>query len=150
MNDSVDEGRFRRFFSSCGLILLALFFVFQAAIERGISPTLALIAPTAYLLASSVLIAAIMGRLYAQHEIRKLKFDLLVIVLTTFLAALPFALSNILWNVYELQNVPALQENKTIFTCVISAIAIFLLFPLLFVTEALVAWTRWIWLKTKN
>ncbi len=142
MNDSVDQNRMGRFVFSGGMILWALFAVWKTAANQGISPVVALIGPIAYLVVASTLIALITGRLYAQHGIRKLKFDLGVIILVTFLAALPFALSNSIWHVYDLEQVSSIQANRTLFTCITSAIATFLLFPILIVTEALLAWFR--------
>jgi len=150
MNDSIDYGRFGRFASSAGLIALPLVFVWQTASAQGVSLFLALIGPLVYLMAASILIAAITGRLYAQHEIRQLKFDTLVIILATCLVALPLALSNVLWDVYDLKNLPEMKDSKMMFTGLISAVAVFMLLPILMATEALIFWTKRFWFRPRQ
>ena len=74
------------------------------------------------------------------HKLKKLKFDLASLILLTVLLALPFGLSNTLWEHFMLDYSAEMKDNKTIVLLFLTAAAAFLFLPIFFVTEALLSW----------
>ena len=143
MTDEVDRLRLRRFLFSCLLLFLAFQGIANVSRALNISPVSWFLLLACYLLAGGFLMAVIVGRLYDQHELKRFRFDLTNAVLLTTLIALPMGFANIQWY-HFFQNLPAAENPDQSTALVIStAIALFLLLPTLFITEALLTWYLW-------
>lgn len=140
MTKKIDRQRIPRFVGSCcflGLTLIGIVFISN---DQQVSPFFGSLALLAYSLLSSILIVGITSRLYRHHELKKLKFDLASLILLTVLLALPFGLSNTLWEHFMLDYSAEMKDNKTMVLLFLPAAAAFLFLPIFFVTEALLSW----------
>ena len=135
-----DRERIPRFAGSCFFVGLGFFGIELASREQSVSPLLGFSVFTGFLVLSAILIATIVSRLYLQHEIRRLKFDIANLMLLTVLIALPFMLSNAFWECFHLGHVDEIKNDKTTVLLVLTCAAVFLLFPIFFITEALLSW----------
>jgi hypothetical protein len=98
-----------------------------------------------YLLIAASLMTVLAGRLFRQHGLRKLKFDISAMLILTTLIALPLGFSSAFQ--YLGENVTANispEERNTVLTVVVSSLLYFSLFPILFAAEATLVWfSRW-------
>jgi len=140
MSYQADRNRIPRVVGSSFFLCLSFNGIMLVSREQNISPLLGLVIFSAFLLVSAILMTTIISRLYLQHEIRRLKFDLGNMILLTTLIALPLALSNTLWEIFGLDFVEDIKNHKTAVLLFVTAAGAFLLFPVLFVTEALISW----------
>ena len=141
-NNEADRGRLSRFLGSVFLIWLGLNGILSACLNQGVSPVFPLTVFVIFLVASAIIIALIAGRLYAQHEIRRFKFDIANLILITTLASLPFAAANIFWNQIEQSSTEPIKDDALWITIIIAAVLFFFMFPALFIAEALITWWR--------
>ena len=137
-----DRGRLTRFLASLFFIGGGLAGILTACHSKGLSPLFPLSVFVVFIVASAIIIALIAGRLYAQHEIRRFKFDLANLVLITTLASLPFAAAGTFWNQIQKNSTIAIQDNAMSITIMIATALLFLMLPILLITEALLAWWR--------
>lgn len=140
MSYQPDRQRLPRVVGSCFLIGLGFAGIVTASRGRNVSASPALTIFAAFLIVSSLLITTVVYRLYLQHKVRRLNFDLANLMLLTVLIALPFAVSNALWGHFKLNEVAKIQENRTTLLLGLSCATAFLLLPVFFVTEALLSW----------
>jgi hypothetical protein len=134
-----DGQRIPRFLGSCFWIGLG-FAAIETADKPNESRTLAALLYSIYLISCAILMVAIISRLYRQHEIRRMRFDLANLILVTTLIALPFAISNIFWEMFGLDHVKELANDKTNVLIIGAGILAFLMFPVFFVVEAILSW----------
>ncbi|MDB4766703.1 hypothetical protein OAG71_03335 [bacterium] len=140
MSNSSDGHRIPRVAGSCIFIGVASLGIVNTSREQGVSAVFPLTIFAAFLIISSLLIATIVYRLYIQHEVRRIKFDLVNLMLLTVLITLPFAISNALWQHFRVDQVEDLRIYKTTVLLAMTGVGGFLLFPVFLITEALLSW----------
>ena len=98
-----------------------------------------------YLLFAGYLVTLLAGRLFQQHGLRKLKFDISSMLILTTLIALPLGFSSAfqhLGNNVAVNSSP--EERNAVLMIVISSLLYFSLIPILFSAEASLVWLlRW-------
>lgn len=134
-----DRRRLPRFVGSCLLIGLG-FVAITASIVQDDSRILATVLYLAYLITCAILITTIISRLYQQHELRRMRFDLTNLILITTLIALPFGVSNIFWVMMQLDGLEELANAKTWILIMWSGFLTLLMFPVFFFVEAMLSW----------
>lgn len=148
--DRAGRGRLTRVAVAVCVLVFVSFWMVAAALMQAVSPILVMVAFLGYLLVGAILIAMIASRLYRHHKMRKLKFDLANIILITTLLALPFGAANAFWEIFQLQLVDEAQADKALILLMFSAIAAYLLFPVVLLTEALLVWSAKLFTKSKR
>jgi hypothetical protein len=137
-----DSQRIPRLIGSLLFIGLGLTGIAMACDAHDVSPFFPLTVFVGFLIVSAVLIALIAGRLYAQHELRRFKFDIANLILITTLVSLPLAVAGIFWNLIEPNIGDQFKNDGMWSTMVITGVLFFLMFPVFFITEALLSWCR--------
>ncbi len=145
-----DRQRLPRFLGSCFLIGLGYFAIGASSNQENGARILATILYSAYLVGCAILIATIVARLYQHHEIRRMTFDLVNLILVTTLIALPFALASTFWGLFGLDQVQELTKDKTKVLIILTGLLAFLMFPVFFVVEAIVSWASLIFGKAQT
>ena len=59
------------------------------------------------------------------HGVRKFKLDLANLILLLSLMSLPLAVSNAFWEIFEMDKMVEMKENKTLFLLFLTFIATF-------------------------
>ena len=147
MSYQPDRMRLPRFLGSCFLVGLGFLGIASVSREQSVSAVIPLSSYLAFLVFSSILITTIVARIYRQHEIRRLNFDLANLILLTVLIALPFAVSNALCEQFQLNNIERIGNDKIVVLLMLTGWAAFLLFPVFFITEALLSWSARLFLS---
>ena len=114
--------------------------IWEISRDRSIDASFGAIAFSVYLVLSAILITTVVSRLYNQHQLRLFRIDIANLILLTVLFALPFALANTMWVIYEPDHGGQVVTYKTTVLLILSGVAIFLLLPVFFVAEALLTW----------
>ena len=140
MISSPNKYRITRVAGSCIFIYLASLGIVTTSREQGVSATFPLAISATFMIVSALLIMAIVFRLYIQHEVRRIKFDLVNLMLLTVLITLPFAISNAFWQHFQLNQIENLRNHKTSVLLAIAGAGAFLLFPVFLITEAFLSW----------
>jgi hypothetical protein len=135
-----DGHRIPRFLGSCFFISLGFVAIDRASEEQNVSPTVAAILYLAYLIGCAILITSIISRLYQQHGIRRMRFDLANLILVTTLIALPFAISSTYWELFGLDHIEEIATGKIELLMIGTGVLAFLMFPVFFVIEAILSW----------
>lgn len=99
----------------------------------------------AYLGASACLIAVLAGRLFRQHELRKLRFDIASAIILTTLVALPLGVVSAFQQIAPMTNATLSQADLNgPVSLIISLVLYFLLLPIFIATESVLAWcVKW-------
>ena len=144
MADSTNRLRLGRFLFSCGIIFFVFHGIFGLSVELDVEPFFGFAVLGGYLLAVAILMATIVGRLYDQHELRRFRFDLKNTFLLTTLIALPLGFANFLWHLYS-PNLPEVDgPNRQTALLIGFVVAVFLMLPTLFISEAILVWALWL------
>lgn len=138
--DNVADRRISRVIASSLILGFVVYGIVAASREQSIPPLYGITAFCGYAILSSFLMTWIVARLYRQHGIRQMKFDLANMILLSALIALPFAASNMFWDLLKIGLVKRMAEDKTLVLLLLTGGAGVLLLPILFITEALFAW----------
>ncbi len=139
-SEHASEGRISRVLGSTFCLGFVLAGIVGASRELQIPSLYGLVAFLGYAILSSFLIVLIVARLYRQHEVREIKFDMANLIFISVQLALPFALANAFWNIFQMELAEEIVEVKTRVILTMAGLAAFLLFPIFFLTEALLAW----------
>ena len=124
--------------ASLGVAIAARFFAIGTeGTSREVSPVLVMVGFFGYLIVGAILMATIAARLYSQHKVRELKFDLANIILITTLIALPFGASNAFIETFQPPHDTGPNEYKAQGILMFTTAAAILLLPVFFLTEAL-------------
>lgn len=142
---SLDKRRPLTFIVSVSVLLMIAYAISGIGLSQGSAPLLMVGLYASFLIVASLLIAWLTGRLFRQHEMRKLKFDILTMIIVTTLIALPLGINSAIQQVAVWpENAPVSDESRNGVKIVVVALMYFSLVPILFVTEALMVWTlRW-------
>ena len=142
-NDELDEAgdhRTSRVIASSLIVGFVVYGIVNAAGEQSVSALRGIVAFAGFVIFTGLLMSTILGRLYRHHEIREFRLDLANLILISVLIAMPFAAANTVWEIFHMQNIDGATEFKTVAILVLAGVAAFLLFPILFLTEAVVHW----------
>lgn len=91
----------------------------------------------AYLLTASCLLSWLATRLFRQHEMRKLKFDIGSMIILTTMIALPLGFNSVFQTLARDLD----RETHGLMLIFLPILLYFSLFPILLVLEALLVWT---------
>ena len=61
-------------------------------------------------------------------------------ILLSVLISLPLAVSNAFWEIFKVQEIAGMKDDKTLFFLLVTAVAGFFLFPILMLTEGVLSW----------
>ena len=134
------DGRAGRMIASTLLLVWVIYCVVVASRGQSISPLYGIAAILIYVVLSGGLMAWIASRLYRQHGVRQFKFDVANMILLSVLISLPLAVSNAFWEIFKVQEIAGMKDDKTLFFLLVTAVAGFFLFPILMLTEGVLSW----------
>ena len=146
---NLDAGRVPRVLGSLFILGFVVFGIVVASQEQGVPAQYGITAFFCYAILSSLLISSVAARLYRQHKVREMKFDMASLILISVQIALPFAFANVFWCLLQMEFVEGVGQAKTTVLLVLAGLAVFLLFPIFFLTEACLSWYS-LYVKTQR
>lgn len=130
------DNAIRRLFGGCILLGLVYSCIVSAS-QRDVSLLLfGSVLFLTYVFSASILMGVIAYRLHISHNVEKLKFGLLDLLLFSALVALPLAFANWNWELYCPETYNAEEGEKFAFVAMVGLGALLTLYPILLVAEA--------------
>lgn len=136
-----NHGRLIRFVLSVGVLGLIVFALVAMQKSEGESPFIPVTVFLCYIGLTAAVITAMSGRLYAEHGLRRFRFDVANLLLLTVLTAMPFAAASGFWRLISATSNERLMDARLIIQGTITIAMFFLFVPILCVAEAVMTWS---------
>ena len=138
--EPVNDERPGRVIASPLLILWVISIVVSICRDQSVPALYGILPIFCYVVVSGFLMTWIASRLYRLHGVREFKLDLANLILLSILIALPLSVSSVFWEIFEMEKMVEMKENKTLFLLLLTFIAAFFQLPIFFLTEAVISW----------